>query len=216
MAGKTGCWMVAALLLAGVAVPAAAEGIYSCTDSKGRHLTADRPIPECTDREQKELNPSGTVRRTVPPTLTAEERAAQEEQARKAQEERARLAEEKKREAALIARYPDKAAHDKERLAALAMADDVMAAANKRSAALAAERHKLDQELEFYKKDPSKIPPRLKRQVDENAQQMAEQKRFVANQEGEKKRINARFDDELATLRRLWGERAALPAAAKR
>src|SRR5436190_9468818 len=41
------------------------EGIYTCVDSKGRRLTADRPIAECTDRVQKELNPSGTVKRQV-------------------------------------------------------------------------------------------------------------------------------------------------------
>lgn len=211
VAGKTGCWRIAALLLAAGVLPAAAEGIYSCVDSKGRHLTADRPIPDCIDREQRELNPSGTIKRTVPPSLTAEERAQLEAKARQEQEERARAAEERRRELALIARYPDKAAHDKERRAALAVADDVTAAARKHWAALAAERQKLNDELEFYKKDPKKIPPRLKRELDENDRQMGEQKRFIANQDSEKQRINARFDDELVLLRRLWG---AQPAAA--
>jgi hypothetical protein len=216
MAGKTGRWMVAALLLGGCIAPAAAEGIYSCVDAKGRHLSSDRPIVECLDREQKELNPSGTVKRTVPPSLTAEERAREEEKARNAQEERARLAEERRRNQALLARYPDKATHDKERNAALAMADDVVATAHKRADVLAAERRKLDVELEFYKKDPRKIPPRLKRQLEENEQQVAEQKRFVANQEGEKKRINARFDQELAKLRDLWAERPPATKAVAR
>ena len=48
---------LACLLLA---VPAQAEqslvqGIYTCTDAKGRKLTSDRPIPECHDREQRVL-----------------------------------------------------------------------------------------------------------------------------------------------------------------
>jgi hypothetical protein len=210
---KTAAWILALLWPAASLAPAAAEGIYSCVDAKGRHLTADRPIPDCMDREQQELNPSGTVRRRLPPSPTAEERAREEEKARKAQQERARVAEEKKRNRALLARYPDKATHDRERLAALASADDVTAAAQKRATALAAERQKLDTELEFYRKDPSKIPARLKRQLEENEQQTAEQQRFIAGQEGEKKRINGRFDEELAKLRELWSAQPASTAA---
>ena len=58
---------------------ALAQGIYSCVDEKGRKLTSDRPIAECMDRPQKELNPSGTVRRVLAPPPTAKDRAALEE-----------------------------------------------------------------------------------------------------------------------------------------
>ena len=211
---KTAAWILALLWPVASLAPAAADGIYSCVDAKGRHLTADRPIPDCLDREQQELNPSGTVRRRLPPSPTAEERAREEEKARTAQEERARVAEEKKRNRALLARYPDKATHDRERRASLGVADDVAAAAQKRAAVLVTERQKLDTELEFYRKDPSKIPARLKRQLEENEQQTAEQQRFIAGQDGEKKRINARFDEELAKLRELWSAQP-VPTSAK-
>lgn len=207
--------LAAALLLAGCALPGAAQpGIYSCVDAQGRTVTADRPIAACIDREQKELNPSGSVKRMVPPTLTARERALAEEKARQAQEEKARAAEERKRNHALITRYPDQAAHDRERSAALSVADEVVAAATKRIAALAADRRKLDAEMEFYRKDPSKAPARLKRQLEENAQHTSAQQRFIAGQEGEKQRINARFDEELAKLRTLWAEAKAQPPLA--
>ncbi len=65
-------------------------------------------------------HPSGTVKRKIGPTLTALEQAAEDDKARKAAEEQQRLAEEKKRERALLTRYPDQAAHDKERALALA------------------------------------------------------------------------------------------------
>ena len=202
--------LAAALLLAGCVLHAAAQpGIYSCVDPQGRTVTADRPIAACIDREQKELNPSGSVKRTVPPTLTARERALAEEKARQAAEEKARAAEERKRNHALITRYPDQAAHDKERSAALSVVDDVVAAATRRLASLAAERRKLDAEMEFYGKDPSKAPARLKRQVEENVQHTGAQQRFIAAQEGEKQRINARFDEELARLRALWAQARA-------
>lgn len=213
MAGKRGSWIVVAALAAGGALPVAAQqGIYSCVDAQGRHLTSDRPIPACIDREQQELNPSGTVKRVVPPSLTASERAAKEAKVREAQEAQARVEEEKRRDRALLSRYPDKATHDKERNAALAVADDVMAAANRRTALLAADRQRIDGEVEFYKKDPSKMPARLKREIQENQQQTAEQKRFVTSMEGEKSRINARFDEELSRLQTLW--KAAAPAGA--
>ena len=63
-------------------------GVYTCTDAKGRKLTADRPIPECTDREQKVLNPSGTVKAKIGPTLTAQERADQDLKEKRELEER--------------------------------------------------------------------------------------------------------------------------------
>lgn len=182
----------------------ASTGIYSCTDSRGRTITSDRPIPECADREQKQLNPSGTVRSRVGPTLTAQERAKEEEKEKAAALERARQAEEKRRERVLLARYPNKAAHDKERSDALAQVDEVIKAANKRIVELAQQRKTIEAEFEFYKGDLAKAPPSLKRQVEENEQSAAVQRRFIGEQEQEKKRVNARFDEELERLKRIW------------
>ena len=63
-----------AALLASTAGPAAAA-IYSCVDASGKRLTSDRPIAECSNREQRLLNADGSVRRIVTPDLTADERA---------------------------------------------------------------------------------------------------------------------------------------------
>jgi chromosome segregation ATPase len=83
----------------------------------------------------------------------------------------------------------------------------VIASANRRITELGKERSRLDAELEFYKGDLAKAPPKLKRQYEELDQQVAAQKRFIANQEAEKKRVNARYDDELVRLRQLWAQR---------
>lgn len=191
-----------------------AQGIYTCTDAKGRKLTADRPILDCIDREQKEITPSGTVVRKLGPSLTAQERAAEEERARAAAEERARVVEEKRRDRALLTRYPDRAVHDKERAAALATADEVIAAANGRLRELQAQRKKLNQELEFYKGDASKVPLATRRQMEELDQQAQAQSRFIANQQEEKKRISTRYDEELLRLKALWAQQYVAPAAA--
>jgi hypothetical protein len=206
--------ITAALLLGCLLGQARAEGIYTCIDAQGRRLTADRPIAACIDREQKVLSESGTVKRRIGPSLTAKELAAEEERARKEAEERNRLADEKRRTRALLTRYPNRAAHDKERLAAIVLADEAIAAARKGTDELTAARKRLDVELEFYANDPSKVPPTLKRQIQENEQHMEAQRRFVANKETDKKRINGQFDEELARLQLLWAKSAAPATAA--
>jgi len=179
-------------------------GVYTCVDAKGRKLTSDRPIPECTDREQKVLNPSGTVKTKVGPTLTAQEKAELEQKERRAAEEQGRAAEEKRRDRALLTRYPSKTVHDQERLEALGQINVVIKAATNRLDELVRQRKLLDDEMEFYKKDPTKAPAYLRRQVEENAQSQAVQKRFITEQESEIRRVNVRFDDELGRLRQLW------------
>lgn len=191
-------------------------GIYSCTDSKGRTITADRPIPDCVDREQRELNPSGTTRRKVEPTYTAREQAEREDRERLAQQQAARLVEERRRERALLVRYPNAAAHDRERAEALVQIDVVILAARKRVDELAQDRKKADDELEFYVKDPSKAPDAIRRKLEDNARSVAVQNRFIGEQEDEKKRVNARFDEELARLAPLWAANAAAAKSATR
>ncbi|MBW8722839.1 MAG: DUF4124 domain-containing protein, partial [Polaromonas sp.] len=61
---------------------------------------------------------------------------------------------------------------------------------------------------------PAKAPQALKRKVEENDNSSAVQKRFIAEQEQEKKRVNARFDEELVKLKQLWAMRESPPAAA--
>ena len=216
-----GCPAVLGLLMAAlgtvaVAQPAAgpAPGIYSCVDKIGRRLTSDRPIPECIDREQRELSPTGTVRRVIGPTLTEHEREVLEAKRRKDLEERNRIAEERRRERVLLARYPDKAAHDAERAAAITHVDEVTATAKKRIAELQERRKKIDVEMEFYRKDPVKAPMNLQRQLLENTEDMAEQQRFIAGQDQEKRRVHQRFDAELVQLKELWAGRVAPAQAA--
>lgn len=188
--------------------PSPAQAIYTCTDDRGHVITSDRPIAACIDRPQTELNPSGTVRRTIGPSLSGSERAAQEAKDRQAREEQTKQAEEKRRDRALLVRYPNRAAHDKERVQALGQVDDVLRAAQKRLAELQTQRQTIAAEFEFYKKDPSRAPASLQRDKADNAHSIDVQTQFIAEQEAEKKRINARFDDELAKLKQLWALQA--------
>lgn len=173
-------------------------------DARGRTLTADRPIPECIDRTQRALSSSGLVKRQIGPSLTAHEQAAQDEKVRRTAELRAREAEDRRRDKALLLRYPALAVHERERAAALLRIDEVINASNKRQGELAGQRNALAGELEFYVKDPSRAPASLKRRIDENEASATVQQKFIADQQLEKKRVNQRFDEELAKLRQLW------------
>lgn len=211
--------IVRAALMAALLAPLAGHAgdpIYTCVDAKGRRLTADRPIIDCIDREQSELSSGGMLRRKIGPALTAAERAAKEDEVRRQEEERSRLADEKKREKALVTRYPDRSVHDKERAEALAMVDSVTAAARKRTQQLQTQRKFLDGEVEFYQIDPSRTPPKLRRQIDEVDKQLDAQRRFVSDQEVEKVRVNSRFDEELARLKLLWAQQGTVPTTVAR
>ena len=197
------------------------SSIYTCVDAQGRRITSDRPILACNDREQRELSRSGITRRVLGPTLTAKEREAEEARQREAELDRQRARDAIRRDEALITRYPNQAAHNDSRKKALAQSQTVVDAANERIAELQQERKGLNDEMEFYKKDPSKAPGKVRRAVEANAEAMATQQRAIGAQQAERDRINAQFDEQLVRLKALWqahptkaGPAAASPVAA--
>ncbi len=209
------CCAVMLVCLAGAA-SGQAQGIYSCVDAKGRRLTSDRPIPDCIDREQKVLNPNGSVRATLGPTLSANERAEQDAREKKELEVQARLVEEKRRDRALLIRYPGKAAHEQERAQALAQIDVAKQGAAKQAEKLQREHSAVLTEMEFYKKDPGKTPAPIRRKFDEVTNNLAIQAHFMADQDDQIRRINRRFDEEQVRLNKLWATPSAPAVAASK
>ena len=195
---------------------AQAQGIYTCVDEQGRRLTSDRPIAACMDRVQRELNPSGTVRRVLIPPPTPKSSAQQLAEDKAESEARIRRAEENRNERELRLRYPDRASHDGARAAALAQVGDVIKAATVRVRDLTDQREAIGAELDFYKNSPGKAPPAIKRRVDDTDAEIASQKRLIAAKEAEKARLLARFDAEFVKLQPRWnaaGSSAATSAA---
>lgn len=183
-----------------------AGSIFTCTDAQGRRITSDRPIAECMDREQRELNASGSVKRIVPPAWTAQELAVIAEKQKSVEAQQAQLQEEKRRERSLRMRYPDQATHDKARADALTQADAVLQAIQTRETELDKQQQKLEGEMAFYQKDPSKAPAWLHKRLEDNTAQHRKLLAELDGQEKEKARIDARFDEELALLRKLWAQ----------
>jgi hypothetical protein len=201
------CVFAACLLLPGVAW--SQKSIYTCIDAQGRRLTSDRPIVECLDREQRELNPSGTVKRIIPPTMTAEERAREEARRRAEAEAQAQKAEERRRQQVMLMRFPNLDSHQRARTDALQQVQALTALIHERQKELDRQKATIDAEFEFYQRDPSKAPEWLKRRRADNTLEREAQVQRLEEQERETTRVNQRFDDELAVLRKLWADNGA-------
>ena len=190
------------------------NSIYTCVDGAGQRLTADRPIPQCADREQRVLSPSGVERSRIGPALTEAEMAQRREQKRNEQLAQQRQQEQRRRDAALLARYPDRSAHDAARREALLQVEELQNQAQQRLKELDREKQHLNQELEFYQKDPSRMPVRLRAALQDVEKGQQDQRAMLAVQADEMRRIHQRFDAELQRLQPLWkpaGTPDALP-----
>jgi hypothetical protein len=215
--GWTRYALVALMGWATFPVTAERPPIYTCIDANGKRLTSDRTIAECGTREQKVLNSDGSVKRVVPPTLTADERADAELREREAAAEKVARQDAMRRDRNLVARFPNEEAHRKAREAALDDVRNSVRISEARVKLLMVERKPLLDEAEFYVGKP--LPPKLKGLLDANDASLAAQRTLIQNQEIEVGRINALYDLELVRLRKLWagapaGSLAAPSAAA--
>lgn len=193
--------LLLALLGAGLAY-AQSKPIYSCVAPDGRRLTSDRPIPECATREQRLHNPDGSVKSTVPPSMSLEEKAAQELKERKQAADRAAQQDAVRRDRNLLIRYRNEAAHREGREAAVDDIHKALQVSERRLKELAAERKPLADEAEFYK--GKAMPAKLREQLDANDVSTEAQRVLIENQKAELVRVNRVFDAELARLRKLW------------
>ena len=195
----------AAAVATGQTAPASGPQTYSCTVN-GKKLVSDRPIPECNGIAQNVLNSDGSVRKVLAPPPTDDERERIEAQQRDAIVERTRQQEAVRRDRNLLARFPNEAAHNKARQAALEDVRKSVHLSESRLAALAVERKPLMEEAEFYVGKPQ--PIKLKTQLDANDASGEALRDLLKNQQLEVVRIDRLYDAELDRLKKLWsGER---------
>ena len=206
---------VGPLLLAAVAIalPQAARAaetsgraIIQC-EMNGKKVTSDRLIPECANKEQRELNPDGSLKRIIPPTPTADELTAKEQQELADKLQAAARSDAVRRDRNLMQRFPDEAAHRKAREKAL---DELRIAGRiyaDRIAELMIEKKKLDDERYFYKNERvnKPVPTQLQQKIDANDASLEAQRLLAKTQVEETTRINDLYDAEFARLRKLWG-----------
>lgn len=150
----------------------------------------------CTDAQGRHLSSE---------RLRAEERARAEAQVR------ARSNDERRLQQALLMRYRDQAAHQRERALALQPIQAMRQAALQRQQELEQQRRAAaDEWAELQRADPTKAPPaRLAQRKADLEQQLVSQDALVQGHQRELERIEQRFDAELRLLQRLWAERDA-------
>ena len=183
---------------------ARAADIYTCTDANGKQLVSDRPISACIDREQKLLSGSAVVKKVVPPSYTMQESAAIEERKKQAEQD-ALKAQARERSIAMLAqRYPDSIAHQKARNEAAKEILVRIHAGNARLQTVKVERQNINKELEFYKKNPDKIPTKLREQIKTNNESETAAVRYLEQQNKELAALHKRFDNEAVLLGSAW------------
>ena len=184
--------------------------IYSCTDPSGRKHVSQAPIPECADRDLVQRNSDGSVKGVIKKPLTEKEREVEETKAREAEADCRNRKIEERAARNLVKRFPDRARHDVARQEAINDIAKSMRASVERIELLLRDKKRLDDEKEFYPPGTS-LPTKLKLAIDRNDSALEAQNKLVSQQEDELKRINKRFDEELAQLQKLWRSPPALP-----
>lgn len=180
------------------------SGIYTCVDAQGQRITADRPISACRDREQRVLSPSGIERARLGPVRSehevAEQRKAEAAELRRQQQAQDVL----RREATLLARYPDRASHDAERqqqaLPFVALMDLAQAQLQARQALY----QQLSADIARYQANGQQVPQQLPVDLRKAQEAVAAQEAFVGSVQADSDKLQRRFDEELSRLEVLW------------
>ncbi|GAB4165333.1 MAG: hypothetical protein OHK0026_04290 [Rhodocyclaceae bacterium] len=184
-----------ALLCAG---PAQAQGAgrqtYCCVSERGQRVCGDTLPAECYKRGYWVINEHGVTVRRVDPPLTAEERARrQAEAARLKEEQRARL-DQQRRDRALLDAYADVAEIDAQRDRALKFLQIEIDRESRLQAEALAKKKKLDEEMEFYRKNP---PPReLADAVSENASALRAHASVIEAKRREVEAVRTKYAEE--------------------
>lgn len=197
----------AALLLVGAAAAAqsAPQTIYSCV-ANGRTYSGDRPPPECANSDIRELNRDGSLRRLIPRPLTAEEQRQRAIEAKKRLEEEERTMSQRRRDRSLLEAYANEDEIEAARVKALDTSNEVIRRSQARLERMDAEKKRLDDESEFYKK--RELPDNIKRAYLNNEQEKTAELKIVREAQAEMQRINDRFDTEKKRFRELLAQGA--------
>lgn len=201
--------LLLALFAVAPAPPVAAQPlpgiIYSCV-ANGRTYSGDRPPPECTNSDIRELNRDGSLRRVVPRPLTLEEQRARALEAKKRLEEEEKQLAQRRRDRSLLEAYASEEEIETVRRKSVDGAEQIVLRSMERTASLGKDRKRLDEEKEFFKKRD--MPESLTRAFSANAQAVGAESKIIAEAKEEIQRINERFDAEKKRFRELVSQGA--------
>lgn len=182
-------------LLPGSGIPAMAAGkLFCCIDASGKQVCGDILPHECYGRAYRELGDSGRTLRTIEAPLTAEQRAQRvaDEQKRKAEE--TALKEQQRKDQALLNTYGTVQDIEAMRLRAQEDVKKSIKAAEVKIVEIRAQRKKLENEAEFYKK--KQLPPEIQRGLRDVDTEVKAQESIIEAKRLELDIIRDKYDDD--------------------
>ncbi len=181
--------------------------LYKYRDNNGAMVIKDHLPPDVVPRGYQVVNEYGAVLETVPPMLTAAERAEQKKL--KAQQE----ADERARQAQIR--------HDRELMRQFTTVEDIMRARDTQLAALdvqisirSGQNNLLTTQLEEmqrhaadYERRGQAMPAELIKDIKESQRQIGDNRAFVDAQTREKEKIAERFKNDIVRFKELQAQR---------
>lgn len=184
---------------AALAFAPGAFAVYKCVDEKGVTRIGETPPDECNNVPMQEVSRSGTVLRTIAPSLTAEQVKAQQDAAERAKQAAKEAAEQQRKDLALVNTYSSEHEIDMTRDRNIEPITGRVRVANERIEAVDKRIKEIEEEMEFYKagkssgKDkakPKDAPEQLKDNLSRaKAEKVALEKSLVS------------YDKEIAGIR---------------
>jgi len=201
------------LLLALSLLPLAAGAqLYVCRTPGGKTVSGDQPPLECKDSVIRLLNRDGSVKSTIEPPMTPEEKQAREAEERRRHEREMQAQDQLRKDRALLETYGSEDEIEAVRNRTLAVRQTLIEHANQQLKEYRDDRKHLEDEAEFYARRP--MPDKLKRQLQDNTDLQDQQLRAIEDIRAEMRHINERYDADLRRYRELVA-RGATPVARK-
>lgn len=191
------------VLSLGLVLPAAAR--ITCCDVDGKRTCGDPAPPQC-DSRAKTVFGKGGVSKEVEAPLTAEQRAARDAEIARKKEEERKAAEQARKDRALLDSYTSEKEIDAARDRSIADIEKNAEQAKNRLESAQAKQKKLEQEKEFYQKKP--LPAHLKKQLEDNANEIATQQKALEQKDADIAAARERFESDKQRYMRLSGRTA--------
>jgi Domain of unknown function (DUF4124) len=197
--------MMKKLLIVALLVAPAAEAAYRCKEEKGVTHIGFAPPPECANVVVYEVTTTGTVLRTIEPTLTGDQLKAKQEADARAKEAAKAAAEQRRKDAALLSTYGSEKDFERSRDATLAPIQKSIATYDLRIAAIEKRQKELADEMEFYKAGKSKTAGKSReapQQLVADIEKLNKEKESIAaskaRSEKEMEQVRARYEADKA------------------
>jgi hypothetical protein len=186
--------------------------VYTCTTATGRKITADRPIPECMDREQRELQTTTGRVNILKPKQTEAERWAEREAQKQTERDKEAALQQQRLDQQLLARYPDDAALEEKRSYMLGEVKKRWAPTLNEQAQIDVRRKEISAAAEARRKAGKTTDFSAAKEAAQLERRTLQLQPMVEKAQADIDQVNHEMDANLARLRHLRGQAQAARA----